>query len=314
MSASDNDSAFPFFEELNFAGWLIQFKAHLRRFDADDVLDTPIPKDHDANGVPIVMNARDRQQFDRDLAAYKAKDKIAYPEIMKACYKNLKTKNLCETGGFTTANEILTRLRKRFSSVDETVKASHLLRYSTLKQQEGESGADFVDREQKEFVALRDMGINVDDSLRLTKFIQQDTTNSRHKSLAQTIYTTPNMTLSRATSLFETYHPSAVVSESAPAPVVNALFCRYCKQKGHEIQSCHKKTKNDHNKRKKPEVSRKSDSAHKGKKKRFPCDLCDAQDHPTYKCPRKGEARKALGKADRKVSWGGDETVFDEDK
>ena len=83
MSASDNDSAFPFFEELNFAGWLIQFKAHLRRFDADDVLDTPIPKDHDANGVPIVMNARDRQQFDRDLAAYKAKDKIAHPEIFE---------------------------------------------------------------------------------------------------------------------------------------------------------------------------------------------------------------------------------------
>jgi hypothetical protein len=56
------------------------------------------------------------------------------------------------------------------------VKASHLLRYSNLKQNEGESGADFVDREQKEFLALREIGINVDDSLRLTKFIQQGTT------------------------------------------------------------------------------------------------------------------------------------------
>jgi hypothetical protein len=314
MSSSDRDSAFPFFEELNFAGWLIQFKAHLRRYDADDVLDTPIPKDHDANGVPIVMNARDRQQFDRDLAAYKEKDKIAYPEIMKACYKNLKTKNLCETGGFTTANEILTRLRKRFSSVDETVKASHLLRYSTLKQQEGETGADFVDREQKEFVALRDMGINVDDSLRLTKFIQQDTTNSHHKSLAQTIYTTPNMTLSRATSLFETYHPGLSPSESASAPVVNALFCRYCKQKGHEIQSCQKKTKNGQSKRKKPESKKQLPSGPKNKKKRFPCALCDATDHSTFQCPHKDEARKALGKSDRRVTWGGDERDFEEDK
>jgi hypothetical protein len=42
--------------------------------------------------------------------------------------------------------------------------ASQLLRYSTLKQQEGESGADFVDREQKEYTTLREMGINVDDS------------------------------------------------------------------------------------------------------------------------------------------------------
>ena len=46
-----------------------------------------------------------------------------------------------------------------------------------VKQYKTDSGAEFVDREQKEFLALREMGINVDDSLRLTKFIQQDTTN-----------------------------------------------------------------------------------------------------------------------------------------
>jgi hypothetical protein len=80
------------------------------------------------------------------------------------------------------------------------------------------------------------MGINVDDSLRLTKFIQQDTTNSKHKSLlAQTIFTTPNMTLSRATSLFvDTYHP-VFSSSSTQAPSVNALFCRYCKKEGHNF-------------------------------------------------------------------------------
>jgi hypothetical protein len=113
---------------------------------------------------------------------------------------------------FKTANEILVRLRQRFHSVDETMKASHLLRYSTLKQQEGESGADFVDREQREYTALREIGINVDDSLRLTKFIQQDTINLKHKLLAQTIFTTPNITLSRATSLFETYNPAGSIT------------------------------------------------------------------------------------------------------
>jgi hypothetical protein len=61
---------------------------------------------------------------------------------------------------------------------------------------EQESGADFVDREQREYTALREMGINVDDSLRLTKFIQQDTTNSKHKSLA-----TPNFHYSQHDSL-----------------------------------------------------------------------------------------------------------------
>ena len=62
---------FPFFEELNFAGWLIQFKAHPRRYDADDVLETPIPMDRDANGVPLV---------ERDLTVYKEKHKIALPK------------------------------------------------------------------------------------------------------------------------------------------------------------------------------------------------------------------------------------------
>ena len=90
---------------------------------------------------------------------------------MQACRLNPQTKSLCETGDFNTANEILVRLRQRFHSVDAMVKASHLLRYSSLKQLETETGAEFVDREQKEFIALREMGINVDDSLRLTKFV-----------------------------------------------------------------------------------------------------------------------------------------------
>jgi predicted RNA-binding protein len=220
----EHDKSFPYFEEHNFSGWLIQFKAMLRELDCDEVIETLIPKDVDAAGAPIPMNARDRE-----LRAYKELDKVAYARIMKACRLNLKTKNLCETGIFKTANKILVRLRQRFHTIDDMVKASHLLRYSNRKQNEGESGADFVDREQKKFLALREMGINVDDSLHLTKFIQQDTTNSKHKSLAQTIFTTPNMTLSRATSLFEIYHPGSS-SSSTPAPSVNALFCRHCKK------------------------------------------------------------------------------------
>jgi hypothetical protein len=58
-------------------GRLIQFKAMLREFDCDDIIETPIPKDVDANGVQIVMNARQRADFDRDdLQAYKDKDKM----------------------------------------------------------------------------------------------------------------------------------------------------------------------------------------------------------------------------------------------
>ena len=62
-----------------------------------------------------------------------------------------------------------------------------------------ESGAGFVDREMREYLTLRDMGINVDDSIRLTKFIRQDTITYSHTQLAQTIFTLPNMTLGRIT-------------------------------------------------------------------------------------------------------------------
>jgi hypothetical protein len=74
----------------------------------------------------------------------------------------------------------------------------------------------------------------------LTKFIQQDTTNSKHKSLAQTIFTTPNMTLSLATSLFETYHPGEQPAESS-APSVNAILCTYCHKNGHKVKTCRNK-------------------------------------------------------------------------
>jgi hypothetical protein len=325
----EHDKSFPYFEEHNFSGWLIQFKAMLRELDCDEVIETPIPKDVDAAGNPIPMNARERQDFNRELRAYKELDKIAYARIMKACRLNPKTKNLCETGNFKTANEILVRLRQRFHTMDDMVKASHLLRYSSLKQNEGESGADFVDREQKQFQALQEMGINMDDSLRLTKFIQQDTANSKHKSLAQTIFTTPNMTLSRATSLFETYHPES--SSSTPEPSVNALFCRYCKKKGHAIQSCTKRTKSTQKNQRKshpdekplqngrspcaPRDSRElddnfeddsdnasdsSDSLSESgderptKKRSYLCALCDLCDHPSHRCPRLPAVRQYL--------------------
>ena len=58
-----------------------------------------------------------------------------------------------------------------------------------------------MDRELREYLALRDMGVQIDDSIRLTKFIKQDTTNTKHKQLAQTILTTPNMTFNRAAFL-----------------------------------------------------------------------------------------------------------------
>jgi hypothetical protein len=99
----------------NFSGYGLSNlrPAMLRELDCDEVIETPIPKDVDAAGAPIPMNARERQDFNRELRAYKELDKVAYyARIMKACRLNPKTKNLCETGNFKMANKILVRLRQ----------------------------------------------------------------------------------------------------------------------------------------------------------------------------------------------------------
>jgi hypothetical protein len=73
MGGSSDDKSFPYFEGKFF------------RDGSNEIIETAIPKDFDANGNPIVMNVRERAEFDRKLKEYKDKDKIAYPNIMQAC-------------------------------------------------------------------------------------------------------------------------------------------------------------------------------------------------------------------------------------
>ena len=51
-SSAEHDPGFPWFEENNFNGWLIQFKAHLREVGAHVVLNQSRSADVDAAGVP----------------------------------------------------------------------------------------------------------------------------------------------------------------------------------------------------------------------------------------------------------------------
>jgi hypothetical protein len=300
MSLSkDSDKGFPWFEELNFAGWFIQMKAHLRQSGAHKVLSTERPKDTDAQGVPIRMNAQQRQDFQAELDEYNRLDNIAFSELMKACRLNPKTKNLCETGDYDTAYDLVQKLRKRFYSVDETAKSQQLLRYHSMKQNEDETGSDFVDREQKAFLGLRDMGVNIDDTMRLTKFIQQDTTNSKYRQLAQTIYTTPAMNLTKAQSLFEAYQPPTTTEVTT---TVNALFCKRCKKQGHTVKRCPGRQNHKGGKKTTSEEEPR-------KRTRYPCSICDKKGHPTYKCPRKRDVQKCMKEMEKskKYRWGEDE-------
>ena len=108
MSASEeSDAGFPWFEEQNFTGWLVQFGAHLRK--AEMRTKRPRPSDLDAQGNPIPMNAQKRRTFNDEVAEYDRLVNIAFSELMKACRQNAKVKNLSETG-VTILSMILQRL------------------------------------------------------------------------------------------------------------------------------------------------------------------------------------------------------------
>jgi hypothetical protein len=196
----------------------------------------------------------------------------------------------------------------------------HLLKYHALKMVNSESGAELVDRERKEFLALKEMGVNVDDSLRLTKFIQDKTTNAAHKQLAQTIFSTPQMTLDKATNLFETYHPSSSTNDPSVSVITQKLWCKYCKRNGHSISDCSKKKANDKKKSKsgrgnnkdRSEISSVPDENNNSKKRhqRFPCGICDSTEHQTHACPLKSNVRKLLKESGQNGgNWGGDDKI-----
>ena len=299
------DKGFPWFEEKNFGGWLIQFRAHLRRSDSHKVLDEPCPSGLDANGVALVMTAAETRTFNAAVLEWKENDNIAFSDIMKACRPNPAVKSLCESENFESAGHILARLRRRYHNVDEITKAGHLLKYHALKMVNSETGPQYVDRERRSYLALREMGVNIDDSQRLTKFIQDKTTNSEHKQLAQTIYSTPQMTLERAASLFETYHPA---SEDNSISAITTLRCNFCRRTGHLIGDCGKKKAADRKKARKTSGKESSTGVdHKNKKSRYPCGICDSPDHPTFKCPQKEQVRAMLKSSAGSGAWGGDD-------
>ena len=300
-NSNDNTTAsFPWFEEENFTGWFIQFKAHLRRTDSLVAIMGPRPEAPlGADGQPQVLNQAQTRDLTTRQEEYDAADNIAFSDLMKACRKNPRTKNLTESNDFASAWPLMERLRSRFHNIDEIKKAAHLLKYHTLTMAAGESGRDFVDREQREFNALSAMGVAVDNSMRLTKFIQEKTTNSQHHGLAKTIYSTPGMTLTRATGLFEGYEPA-----ESPHVVANISDrCAYCKNKGHTIDQCRKKLK------KNERGGDKKAHSQQNKLQKHPCAICDSHKHLTYKCPLKEDVKKCVKdlKKKKESNWGKDE-------
>ena len=173
MSTSkDSDVGFPWCEEQNFTGWL---------FASPKVGRTRGPRSASSTDLDAQLNS-DELSMMRLLNINGSTTLPLQISLRRAV--NPRVKNLSESGEFNTAFELLQRLRQRYNTVDDISKAKHMLNYHALTQNEAESGAEFVDRELREYLACETWACR-STTLRLTKFIQQDTTNAKHKQLAQ---------------------------------------------------------------------------------------------------------------------------------
>ena len=82
-SSKESDVGFHWFKEQNFTGWLVQFRAHLRKSGAHVVLDRPRPSDLNTQGNPIPMNAQQRRTLNDEVAEYDRLDNITFSDLMK---------------------------------------------------------------------------------------------------------------------------------------------------------------------------------------------------------------------------------------
>ena len=72
--------------------------------------------------------------------------------------------------------------------MDDITKAKHMLNCHALTQGEFESSAEFVDRELRKYLALRDMGVQIDDSIHLTKLLQLQQLQRSSQSFVALLY------------------------------------------------------------------------------------------------------------------------------
>jgi hypothetical protein len=210
------------------------------------------------------------------------------PDQAEGYLDYLQPQWMIEAGNFSHAIQIIKVLERHYNTHDQAAKSALALAFHSLKQETGESGAEFVDRINAAAMKLEKAGEVVSDAAKLTRLIHP---NQGLYKLGMTIYTTPDITFDKASGLFEGMEHSGLApvppSESS-AQYVNAIFCNYCRKNGHKTKICRKKKRDENNKKRKTSSgsSEYSSEDFSGKRRNFPCCICDAKDNRSHECPR----------------------------
>ena len=141
-----------------------------------------------------------------------------------------------------------------------------------------EKGLAFLDKLAVAEVVLSSVGEELSDGAKQSKRIESTAANPAYRDLACSIYST-------AVSLFEGYERSGLLPASSSTsaddtdtPTVNAIFCNYCKKKGHNISKCCKKQRRNGS-NSGENKQHKSRGSGKQNKKRYPCVICEQTGH-----------------------------------
>jgi hypothetical protein len=178
--AQEKDYGFLFFEEDNYLGWLVHYKALLRSPECppgtQDALFEACPKapmDETVNPpAPVAVSAAEQAALKRRQDEWVVKDNICFLTLMKARIKSPKTKRMIEAGNFSHAFQIIKVLERRYNTHDQ--KSALTLAFHSLKQETGESGAEFVERINGAVMKLEKAGEEEGDNGDVVSMITND--------------------------------------------------------------------------------------------------------------------------------------------
>jgi hypothetical protein len=287
-TTTDNTSRFPFFEEENFNGWRVQFNSHLMgKSRAHLALNHPRPAD-----LPLNATAAQRRTHDALRNTWDERNEIAFSELMCACRKNPKTKALSEMEQFDSAAALMERLSARFALTDQATKAMYHAQFHGIRQMAGETGTAYLDRLNKAAHNLRVLGEPVSDSAKMSKLVSSSQDNPEYQALARSIYSTPDMTFDKASSLFEGYERTGL----SAASTISSDNVSYVSNNSSE--SGRRQTPPSQKKKKKKKQQ--SNARNTKRKAAHPCMFCDSTDHSSFNCNLKQDAINAVRRSTKK--------------
>lgn len=166
------------------------------------------------------------------------------------------------------------RLATRFALTDEATKAKYLTEFYGLKQGDHETGTAYLDRLNRVTHNLAQLGEHISDSAKLSKLLSSSEQNPDYQSLSRSIYATPGITFETASTLFEGYERTGLLSSSSSSSADHVS----------SVSAPSSGSDHNRNKRKRSSGGASDDDNSTQNGGFYSCMFCDSHSHSSYHC------------------------------